>query len=107
MLLGVFGAALGASSASASPASPWYTVRIAIENLQVAITPDVRARAQLLVQHAHARIAEIRVMAATGDEGGLRRAADALDADAGWLHAILRTLPPQEQRQWVRVLGRV
>ncbi len=107
MLLGVFGAALGAGSASASPASPWYSVRIALENLQVAITPDVRARAELLVQHAHARIAEIRVMAATGDEGGLRRAADALDADAEWLHAILRTLPPREQRQWVRVLGRV
>ena len=107
MLLAVSGVGAIASWAGASPASPWYGVRLAVENLQVAVTPDPHARAWLLVRDAHARIAEIQAMAATGDTAGLRRAADALDADAGWLHALLTILPAQEQRQLVRGLGHV
>jgi len=107
VLLGAFGLGVGASSAGASPSSPWYGARLAIENVQVALTPSAFVRAELLVKNAHARLAEIQTMAATGDASGLRRAADALDVDAGWLHALLRTLPTPEQRQLIRRLGKV
>lgn len=106
-LLGVFGLGVGATSAGASPSSPWYGARLAIENVQVALTPSALARAELLVKNAHARLAEIQAMAAAGDSANLRRAADALDADAGWLHAVLKTLPAPEQRQLIRRLGKV
>jgi hypothetical protein len=107
VLLGMFGLGAGAVSSGASPSSPWYGARLAIENLQVALTPSTLARAEMLVRNAHARIAEIRAMGATGDSGNLRRAADALDADAGWLHALLLTLPEQQRLELVKVLGQV
>ncbi|HLJ60236.1 MAG TPA: DUF5667 domain-containing protein [bacterium] len=107
VLLGAFGLGVGATSAGASPSSPWYGARLAIENAQVALTPSARARAELLVKNAQARLGEIQAMAATGDTDGLRRAADALDADAGWLHAVLKILPAQERRQLIRGLGKV
>ena len=59
VLLGAFGLGVGAISAGASPSSPWYGARLAIENVQVELTPSAFARAELLVKNAHARVAEI------------------------------------------------
>ncbi|SRR5579871_801250 len=103
--IGIFGFGLGMSWAGASPSSPWYRARLAVENLQVALAPSPLARAELLVRNAQAHIIEIRAMASAGNTAGLRQAADALDADAGWLHAVLPALPAPEQRVLVQVLN--
>ncbi|GEM_PF-1193065 len=103
--VGVVGFGLGMMWAGASPSSPWYRARLAVEDIQVALAPSPLARAELLVRNARAHIIEIRTMASAGNTAGLRQAADALDADAGWLHAVLPALPAPEQRVLVKVLN--
>lgn len=97
VILGVFGLTGGVES----PSGPWYSARLALEDLQVALIPNPLGKAQMLIKSTHTRITEIEAMAASGDTRGLRLAASALDNEAGWLHAVVATLPAADQ-EWVR-----
>src|SRR5579875_546380 len=52
--VGVVGFGLGMMWAGASPSSPWYRARLAVEDIQVALAPSPLARAELLVRNARA-----------------------------------------------------
>lgn len=92
VILGVWGIGSRLSWGGLPPSSPWYGARVALEELEVALTPDRLGKAELLLRATRLRVAEVRAMADAGDSPGMRRAADALDGEAGWLHAIMTTL---------------
>ncbi len=92
VILGVCGIGTGVSWGGAPPSSLWYGARVALEELEVALIPDRLGKAEMLLKATRLRVAEVQAMAEVGDSLGLRRAANALDGEAGWLHAIMTTL---------------
>jgi hypothetical protein len=92
VIMGVWGIGAGLSWGGLPPSSPWYGARVALEELEMALTPGRLERAEMLLRATRLRVAEVQAMAEVGDPSGLRRAADALDGEAGWLHAIMTTL---------------
>ena len=90
--------------ARVSPSGPWYGIRVAFEEAKVVLTPSAVGKAQMLVAATRQRIDEIERMAIAGNTAGLRRAAGVLDNEAGWLRAVLVTLPPSERQRVEQVL---
>jgi hypothetical protein len=99
LILGVLGLQAGLMRDAASPSSPWYGMRVALEELEVALVPSPLEKAAILVKETQTRLTEIQTMANLGDFRGLRRAADALDGEAGWLHAVMTTLSAADQER--------
>lgn len=98
-LLLVFG--LGASwvQRAATPSSPWYDLKLAVEDLEIAVLPNPVSKAEMLVRATHQRIAEIQAMATADDAMGLQHAARALDKETEWLREIIASLPVAERER--------
>ena len=90
--------------ARVSPSDPRYGIRVAFEEAKVVLTPSAVGKARMLVEATRQRIGEIERMAIAGDTTGLRRAAGVLDSEAGWLRAVLVTLPPSGRQRVEHVL---
>lgn len=90
---------LGGWTWSAPPSSRLYDLRLALEDVQVALLPTPLAKAEALVRATHARIAEIQAVATADDVGGLHRVTRALDAETEWLRDIVATLPVAERKR--------
>ncbi|HLW58321.1 MAG TPA: DUF5667 domain-containing protein [bacterium] len=107
VVLGMWGIGAGLTWGGRSPASPWYGARVALEELEVALIPDRLDKGEMLLKTTRARIAEVQAMAEAGDSLGLRRAANALDSEAGWLHAIMTTLSATDRDRFTRDLKHI
>jgi hypothetical protein len=98
-LLVAFGLGAGWVHGAATPSSPWYDLKLAVEDLQIAVLPTPVSKAEMLVRATHQRIAEIQAMATADDAVGLRHAARALDKETEWLREIIASLPVAERER--------
>jgi len=97
VILAVFAIGTTFAWSAGSPSSPWYGIRVDLQEIEVALVPSRLEKAELLVKATRTRIDEIDKMASAGNERGLRRAADALDGEAAWLHSLMDTLSPADK----------
>lgn len=99
LIVAAFALGAGLLDGLGSPSSPLYGVRLGLDEARVALVPSPLGKAELLVRAAHARIAEIDDMVASGDTLGMQRAAAALDGEAEWLREITATLPLADRQR--------
>ncbi len=99
VIVAAFALGAGVLDGLGSPSGPLYGLRLGLDDARVAIVPSPLDKAELLVRAAHARIAEIDEMVASGNTQGIQRAAAALDGEAAWLGEITATLPPADRQR--------
>jgi len=105
-IVAAFGLGAGLLDGLGSPKSPLYGLRLEIDAARVALVPSRVGKAELIVQAAHARIAEIDAMVSSGDTRVMELAAAALDGEAAWLHALTAELSPADRQRLEAELGR-
>jgi len=106
LIVGLFNVGASLAWNAGSPSSRWYGVRVALVELQVALASSQLGKAEMLVSASRTRITEIEGTA-SGDARTLRRAADVLDGETAWLHAVMLGLPAADRERVVSDLTAV
>jgi len=80
LILLLVGGSTVAAASNSMPDKPLYPVKLATEQVQLALTPSDIGKAQLLARRADKRVAEIIYLANQGESGQIELATQRLDA---------------------------
>lgn len=95
LILLLVGGSTVAAASNSMPDKPLYPVKLATEQVQLALTPSDIGKAQLLAKLADKRVAEIIYLANQGESGQIELATQRLDSYLARV-AILTTVQKEE-----------